>query len=95
MPTITLRLTQTKQEMYQRMTVINTAFANWLLVHPEVNKATSKIFKEFSHGKFPSAVVNQTIREVKSKKKNQNTKSFKKLWCYLFQFDYHLFPKWH
>ncbi|SFJ32209.1 transposase, IS605 OrfB family, central region [Thermoflavimicrobium dichotomicum] len=46
-----------------------------------MNKATSKIFKEFSHEKFPSAVVNQTIREVKSKKKNQNTKSFKKLWC--------------
>lgn len=86
MPTITLRLelhkpTQAKQDMYQRMTEINTAFANWLLVHPEVNKATSKIFKEFSHEKFPSAVVNQTIREVKSKKKNQNAKSFKKLWC--------------
>jgi len=38
MPTITLRLelhkpTQAKQDMYQRMTEINTAFANWLLVH--------------------------------------------------------------
>jgi len=63
------------------MTEINTVFANWLLVHPEMNKATSKIFKEFFHRKFPSAVVNQTIREVMSKKKNQNAKPFKKLWC--------------
>jgi putative transposase len=86
MPTITLKLelhkpTQAKQEMYQRMAEINTDFANWLLLHPEVNKATSKIFKEFSQEKFPSAVVNQTIREVKSQNRNQNAKSFRKLWC--------------
>ncbi|SDV99648.1 hypothetical protein SAMN05444487_1011, partial [Marininema mesophilum] len=86
MPTITLRLelhkpTQPKQQMYQRMTEMNTAFANWLLLHPEVNKASSTIFKEFSDQSFPSAVVNQTIREVKSQKKNQHAKAFRKRWC--------------
>jgi putative transposase len=86
MPTITLKLelhkpTQPKQDMYERMTQINTDFANWLLFHPEVNKATSKIFKEFSSEKFPSAVINQTIRDVKSQKKNQKARSFKKMWC--------------
>ncbi|MFD1407797.1 RNA-guided endonuclease TnpB family protein [Kroppenstedtia eburnea] len=86
MPTITLRLelhkpTLTKQAMYQHMTEINTEFANWLLLHPEIDKANSPIFKEFSNEKFPSAVVNQTIREVKSKKKNQDAKTFKKMWC--------------
>jgi putative transposase len=86
MPTITLRLelhkpTKVKQEMYERMTELNTEFANWLLHHPELNKATSKIFKDFSSQKFPSAIVNQTIREVKSQKKNQKAKTFRKLWC--------------
>lgn len=86
MPTITLKLelykpTKAKQEMYQRMTVINTEFANWLLFHPEVNRATSKIFKEFSSEKFPSAIINQTIRDVKSQKKNQKAQSFKRMWC--------------
>lgn len=86
MPTITLKLelhkpTQLKQDMYERMAQINTDFANWLLLHPEVNRATSKIFKEFSSEKFPSAVINQTIREVKSQKKHQKAQSFKKLWC--------------
>ena len=86
MPTITLRLelhnpTKVKQDMYERMTEVNTAFANWLLNHPELNQATSKRFKEFSSQRFPSAVVNQTIREVKSQKKNQKTKKFRTLWC--------------
>ncbi|MGJ3222533.1 RNA-guided endonuclease TnpB family protein, partial [Geobacillus thermoleovorans] len=86
MPTITLRLelhnpTKVKQEMYERMTEVNTEFANWLLDHPELNQATSKIFKAFSSQRFPSAVVNQTIREVKSQKKNQKTKRFRTLWC--------------
>ncbi|WMJ16543.1 transposase [Geobacillus proteiniphilus] len=86
MPTITLRLelhnpTKVKQDMYERMTEVNTSFANWLLNHPELNQATSKIFKEFSSQRFPSAVVNQTIREVKSQKKNQKTKKFRTLWC--------------
>jgi putative transposase len=86
MPTITLRLelhkpTEAKQEMYQTMTQVNTEFANWLLLHPDVNKATSKIFKEFSTKRFPSAVVNQTIREVKSQKKKQRAKAFRKMWC--------------
>ncbi|MED4359325.1 MULTISPECIES: transposase [Geobacillus] len=86
MPTITLRLelhnpTKVKQDMYERMTEVNTAFANWLLDHPELNQATSKIFKAFSSQRFPSAVVNQTIREVKSQKKNQKTKKFRTFWC--------------
>jgi hypothetical protein len=50
MPTITLKLelyrpTRAKQDMYERMTQINTEFANWLLFHPEINKATSKMVK--------------------------------------------------
>ncbi|KAF0995509.1 hypothetical protein BJQ97_02171 [Geobacillus sp. TFV-3] len=82
MPTITLRLelhkpTKVKQNMYERMTEVNTAFANWLLNHPELNQATSKIFKEFSSQRFPSAVVNQTIQEVKSQKKNKRQRRFK------------------
>jgi hypothetical protein len=62
------------------MTQINTEFANWLLLHPEGNKATSKIFREFSSGKFPSAILNQTIRDVKSKK-HQQARTFRKMWC--------------
>jgi putative transposase len=86
MPTITLKLelhkpTQPKQDMYEQMTQMNTEFANWLLFHPEVNKATSSIFKEFSSEKFPSAIINQTIRDVKSQKKNQKARTFKKMWC--------------
>jgi putative transposase len=86
MPTITLQLelhkpTEAKQAMYQHMTQVNTEFANWLLLHPDVNKATSKIFKEFSPERFPSAVVNQTIREVKSQRKKQRAKAFRKMWC--------------
>ncbi|MFC4078187.1 RNA-guided endonuclease InsQ/TnpB family protein [Salinithrix halophila] len=86
MPTITLRLelhkpTEAKQVMYRHMTQVNTEFANWLLLHPDVNKATSKVFKEFSADRFPSAVVNQTIREVKSQKKKQRAQAFRKMWC--------------
>jgi putative transposase len=85
-PTITLRLelhkpTQPKQMMYQKMTECNTNFANWLLYHPEGNKVTSSIYKAFSDEKLPSAVVNQTIREVKSQKKKQKAKSFRQMWC--------------
>ncbi|WP_408006920.1 RNA-guided endonuclease TnpB family protein [Pseudalkalibacillus sp. A8] len=86
MPTITLRLelhkpTLAKQQMYKRMAETNTGFANWLLLHPDINQATSRIFKEFSAEKFPSAVINQTIREVKFQKKNQKAKTFRKMWC--------------
>ncbi|OKO95827.1 Mobile element protein [Geobacillus proteiniphilus] len=86
MPTITLKLelhkpTKAKQEMYERMSDINTQFANWLLDHPELNKATSKIFKEFSSQRFPSAIACQTIRDVKSQKKHQKSKKFRKQWC--------------
>lgn len=86
MPTITLKLelhkpTKAKQSMYEKMTQMNTAFANWLLNHPNLNRATSKIWKDFSTEKFPSAVAGQTIRDVKSKKKNQKAKSFKVHWC--------------
>jgi transposase len=52
-----------------------------VLFHPEVNKATSKIFREFSNGKFPSAILNQTIRDVKSQKKHQQARTFRKMWC--------------
>jgi hypothetical protein len=45
--------------MYQKMTEINTEFTNWLLLHPNVNRATSNIFKEFSDEKFPSAILNK------------------------------------
>lgn len=80
MPTITLRLelhqpTQAKQEMYQHMTQVNTEFANWLLLHLDLHNATSKIFKEFSVERLPSAVVNQTIREVRAQKKKQWAKT--------------------
>jgi hypothetical protein len=34
------------------------------LLHPNVNRATSKIFKKFSDEKFPSVSLNQTIRDV-------------------------------
>ncbi len=63
------------------MTEINTSFANWLLDFSELKKATSKHFKLFSTLKFASAVSNQTIREVKSKKKNQKAKLFRSFWC--------------
>jgi putative transposase len=38
-------------------------------------------FKEFSDKKFPSVVVNQTIRAVKSQKNNQDAKRFQKMGC--------------
>jgi putative transposase len=86
MPTITLKLelhkpTQAKQAMYEQMTKVNTEFANWLLLHPEVNQATSKIFKEFSDEKFPSVIINQTILDVKSQKKHHQARTFRRMWC--------------
>jgi transposase len=53
------------------------------LLHPDANRATSKIFKEFSEEKFPSAILNQTIRDVKAQKKHQQARTFKKMWCSL------------
>jgi hypothetical protein len=84
LPTITLKLElhkpkRAKQEIHQKMTKINSEFANGLLLHPDVNRATSKIFKEFSNEKFPSAILNQTIRDVKSQKKHQKARTFKKM----------------
>ena len=86
LPTISLKLellkpTQEKAKLYTRMTDTNTKFANWLLEFDGLKKATSKHFKEFSKEKFPSAIVNQTIREVKSKKKKQKAKLFRTFWC--------------
>jgi len=86
MPTVTLKLelykpTKVKQEMYERMTRINTEFANWLLHHPELAKATSRVFKDFSDERFPSVVANQTIRDVKMQKKHQKSQKFRKMWC--------------
>lgn len=86
METISLKLellnpTNAKKEMYKEMTNINTSFANWLLEYQGLKDATSKVYKLFSDGKFPSAIVNQTIREVKSKKNNQKAKVFRRFWC--------------
>lgn len=76
-----LKPTEEKKEVYQKMTAINTQFANWLLDYDDLKTATSKHFKQFSNEKLPSAVVNQTIREVKSKKKNQKARLFRRFWC--------------
>ncbi|MUV38314.1 Nicotinate-nucleotide--dimethylbenzimidazole phosphoribosyltransferase [Lentibacillus sp. JNUCC-1] len=86
-PTISLKVellkpTIEKQNVYQTMTQTNTDFANWLLTYDDLNKATSKVFKLFSSNKqLPSAVVNQTIRDVKSQKRHQKAKKYKRLWC--------------
>lgn len=84
--TITLKLelqnpTKEKMSMYRKMTDINTAFSNWLLHFDELKTATSKVFARFSNESFPSAVANQTIRTVLSKKNNQKAKTFRRLWC--------------
>ncbi len=63
------------------MTEINTAFSNWLLGFGKLQTATSKVFKRYSDEPFPSAIVNQTIRAVKSKKKKQKAKTFRCMWC--------------
>ncbi|MBP2079558.1 IS605 OrfB family transposase [Oceanobacillus polygoni] len=63
------------------MTAINTAFSNWLLHFEGLQTATSKVFKRYSDERFPAAVVNQTIQTVKSKKKKQKTKLFRRMWC--------------
>ncbi|AXF55884.1 hypothetical protein DT065_07470 [Salicibibacter kimchii] len=52
-----------------------------MLEWKDLNKATSKHFKSFSDETFPSAIVNQTIRAVKSKKKHQKAKVFRSFWC--------------
>lgn len=70
-----------KKKMYEKMTEINTNFSNFLLNKKDLKGVNSPVFKEFSSEKFPSAIVNQTIREVKSKIKNQNAQVFKKFWC--------------
>jgi len=76
-----LRPTNTKKEMYHLMTRRNTAFANWLLTCEELKKATSKIYKQFSSERLPSAVINETIRAVKSQKSKQKARQFKRSWC--------------
>ncbi|KXH81694.1 RNA-guided endonuclease TnpB family protein [Sporosarcina sp. HYO08] len=86
MQTITLKLelrkpTKEKVSMFQKMTKVNTAFSNWLLDFEGLQTATSKVFHLYSDEPFPSAIVNQTIRTVKSKKKNQKAKVFRRLWC--------------
>ncbi|MEI3614954.1 hypothetical protein [Pseudogracilibacillus sp. SO30301A] len=67
--------------MYRKMTAINTAFSNWLLGFDELQTATSKVLKRYSDEPFPSPIVNQTIRTVKSKKKKQKAKTFCCMWC--------------
>lgn len=86
MQTITLKLelqkpTREKISMYRKMTEINTAFSNWLLHFDGIKIATSKVFALHSDESFPSAIVNQTIRTVRSKKKHQKAKTFRRLWC--------------
>lgn len=87
MTTITLKLelkkpTEAKMRIYRKMTEINTRFSNWLLNYEELKTATSKHFKLFSTKEnLPSCVVNQTIREVKSKKKKQQARTFRQFWC--------------
>ncbi|AQQ53998.1 RNA-guided endonuclease InsQ/TnpB family protein [Planococcus lenghuensis] len=86
MPTLTMKLelmkpTRHKQAIYRQMTELNTRFANWLLGYEELARATSAHFRKFSDEKLPSAIVNQTIREVTSKKKNQKAKIFRRQWC--------------
>ncbi|MGG4495629.1 RNA-guided endonuclease InsQ/TnpB family protein [Brevibacillus reuszeri] len=83
--TITLKLellkpTKAKKVLYEQMTKINTAFANWFLGQNRI-KTTSACFKLFSDISFPSAVINQTIRDTKSQKKNQKAKTFRNMWC--------------
>lgn len=86
MQTISLKLellkpTKAKERMYQQMTEINTRFSNWLLTQEDLSKASSKTFKAFSEERFPSAVSSQTVRIVKSQKKHQKAKGFKRFWC--------------
>ena len=86
MPTISIKIpllkpTKQKQHMYERMTRLNTDFSNWLVHYEGLSKATSKVYSEYTDEKLPSAVVNQTIRDVKSKVKNQQAKLFHRLWC--------------
>ncbi|WP_206915786.1 RNA-guided endonuclease TnpB family protein [Alicyclobacillus suci] len=84
--TITLKLellkpTKAKQQVYLEMTSRNTAFANWLLQHPEFENATSKVYFLFSEHRLPAVIVNQTIRYVASKHRHQQARQFRKLWC--------------
>ncbi len=86
MQTITLKLellkpTREKIAMYRKMTEINTAFSNWLLTYAKLKTATTTVFRLFSNERFPSAIANQTIREVNSKKEHQKAKMFRRLWC--------------
>lgn len=86
METISLKLellnpTEHKKKVYQKMTDLNTRFSNFLLEYENLPKATSKDYTVFSDEKLPSAIVNQTIREVKSKKKNQKARKFRRFWC--------------
>lgn len=67
--------------MYRKMTAMNTAFSNWLLHFDGLQTATSKVFKLYSNEPFPSSIVNQTIRTVKSKKKKQKAETFCCMWC--------------
>ncbi|SMO60117.1 transposase, IS605 OrfB family, central region [Melghirimyces algeriensis] len=81
MPTIILRLElhkpiQAKQDMYQRMAEINTAFANWLLVHLWVNRNLHSWafyqLKEFIRYKVEMADIR--FEEVKAEYTSQTCK---------------------
>lgn len=52
METISLKLelmktTHAKEQIYCKMTELNTGFSNWLLQYDELSKATSKVYKLF------------------------------------------------
>ncbi|RJO62799.1 MAG: transposase [Dehalococcoidia bacterium] len=69
--------TQAKQEVYQTMAGRCTEFANtYLGLVKELRPRTSKQAGEYS-GPLPSAVLNQAIRDICSKKK---ARKFKHLW---------------
>lgn len=79
--TITVKLklrdpTKTKRDMYQLMADRCTGFANaYLNLDKDSRPKTSK--DAAAHAGLPSAVLNQALRDVKSKKK---ARRFKRLW---------------
>lgn len=79
---ITLKLklhepTKVKRDIYQTMADCTTAFAKrYLTLDKEARPKTSRDAKEYSD-LLPSAVLNQAIRDIRSKRK---AKHFRRLW---------------
>jgi len=73
--------TDAKKHMYQHMTELNTAFSNWLLHYDGLARATSKTTRNFPE---KNCLLLSSIRPsggVKSKKKNQKARTFRRFWC--------------